>query len=87
MHCPPDLLAWHNDQWLAMSVHDAKLYSLNPNSREQDSHFFAFRGHFGFRVFPCSGHYVIASKLALTRCLVLLWCFTGVIRCVYHSKA
>ncbi len=30
MHCPPDLLAWHNDQWLAMSVHDAKLYSLNP---------------------------------------------------------
>ncbi len=28
MHCPPDLLAWHNDLWLTMSVHDAKLYLL-----------------------------------------------------------
>ncbi len=30
MQCPLDLLAWHNDQWLAMTVHDAKLTSLNP---------------------------------------------------------
>ena len=28
MHCPRDLLAWHSDQLLAMTVHDAKLYSL-----------------------------------------------------------
>ncbi len=35
MHWPPDLLAWQNDQWLAMTVHDAKLYSMNPDTSER----------------------------------------------------
>ncbi len=46
-----------------------------------------FGGHFVFRVFPWSGHYVMASTSALTTYLVLTWCSTGVSRCVYHSGA
>jgi hypothetical protein len=38
MHCPLDLLAWHNDQWLAMSVHDAKLYSGRQQHRTAVGH-------------------------------------------------
>ena len=42
MHCTHDLLAWLTDQWLAMSVHDAKLYSLNVENPKSGLVFFSW---------------------------------------------
>ena len=55
MHCPPDLLPRHNDQWLAIGVHDATLYSGRQQHGTAVEHALSVsRGAFG-QVAPALG--------------------------------